>query len=95
MCKYYGVMVEMFDIKGVMVCKIMLKFLFFEFKDYVYIDIYGGVYVLFVGLFFIEEGILVVYRLGIVVYSVDYRMLFVYLFFVVFDDVKYVYCVLF
>ena len=94
MRKHYGVTVEMLDIKGVTVRKITPKSLSPEFKDHVYIDIHGGAYVLFAGLPSIEEGILIAHRLGIVVYSVDYRMPPAYPFPAALDDVKHVYRVL-
>lgn len=84
---------ELLEIVGVIVCKFMLKEVLLYFENYVYIDVYGGVYVFFGGLLSIEEGLLIVLWLGIIVLSVDYVMLLYVLVFVVFCDLKVVYLV--
>lgn len=94
MRKQYGVTVELLDMQGVAVRKITPPELSPEFKDYVYIDIHGGAYVFFAGLPSIEEGILVAHRLGIVVYSIDYRMPPSFPFPAALDDVKQAYGIL-
>ncbi|OJF69570.1 esterase [Alteromonas sp. V450] len=74
MRKHYGVQVELMRINDVAVRKITPQSVSSEYRDCAYLDIHGGAYVLHSGLASIEEGILVAARLGIVVYSVDYRM---------------------
>lgn len=74
MKKELEVDVELLKMNKVVVRRITPKAISPEFKNKVYIDIHGGAFVLFGGLPSIEEGLLVADRLGIVVYSVDYRM---------------------
>ena len=74
MKKELNVEVELMSLNNVVVRKLAPKTITPEFKDKVYLDIHGGAFVLFGGLPSIEEGLLVAERLGIVVYSVDYRM---------------------
>ncbi|MDY6977422.1 MAG: alpha/beta hydrolase [Pseudomonadota bacterium] len=74
MKKELNVDVELMSLNDVVVRKLTPKTITPEFKDIVYLDIHGGAFVLFGGLPSIEEGLLVAERLGIVVYSVDYRM---------------------
>lgn len=74
MRKQYNVSVEMKEINGVKVRKIVPASLSEQFKGKVYLDVHGGAYVFFAGLPSIEEGILIAHRLGIEVISVDYRM---------------------
>ncbi|MBT3137273.1 alpha/beta hydrolase [Alteromonas sp. ALT199] len=74
MKKELNVDVELMKLNGVVVRKLTPKAITPEFKDKVYLDFHGGAFVLFGGLPSIEEGLLVAERLGIVVYSVDYRM---------------------
>ena len=74
MKKELNVDVELIKLNGVVTRKLTPKVITPEFSDKVYIDIHGGAFVLFGGLPSIEEGLLVAERLGIVVYSVDYRM---------------------
>ena len=74
MKKELNVDVELMNINDVVVRKLTPKMITPEFEDKVYLDIHGGAFVLFGGLPSIEEGLLVAERLGIVVYSVDYRM---------------------
>ena len=74
MKKALNVDIELMNLNDVVVRKLTPKVITPEFKDKVYLDIHGGAFVLFGGLPSIEEGLLVAERLGIVVYSVDYRM---------------------
>ena len=74
MKKELDVDVKLVNISGVVVRQLTPKVITPEFSGKVYIDIHGGAFVLFGGLPSIEEGLLVAKRLGIIVYSVDYRM---------------------
>ncbi|APE07176.1 esterase [Alteromonas sp. RW2A1] len=74
MRKQFNVSVELLSIVGVTVRKITPEIINERFQNKVYIDLHGGAYVFFSGFVSIEEGILIADRLGIVVYSVDYRM---------------------
>ncbi len=74
MRKALEVDVQLMEIAGVKVRQLTPKSLSKAFAQSVYIDIHGGAYVLFGGLPSIEEGLLIAHRLGITVYSVDYRM---------------------
>lgn len=74
MKKQFGVEVELLELNGVKVRKITPPNPAPELADMAYIDIHGGAYILFGGLPSIEEGILVAARVGMTVFSVDYRM---------------------
>ena len=91
MKKELNVDVGLIKLKDVVVRKLTPKTITPEFKDKVYLDIHGGAFVLFGGLPSIEEGLLVAERLGIVVYSVDYRMPPTFPFPAALDDVVAVY----
>tara|TARA_A200000113_G_scaffold225134_1_gene244989 strand:+ start:868 stop:1833 length:966 start_codon:yes stop_codon:yes gene_type:complete len=74
MKKELEVNVELLKLGQVVVRKLTPSVVSPEFENKAYIDVHGGAFVLFGGLPSIEEGLLVASRLGIVVYSVDYRM---------------------
>jgi len=74
MKKELEVGVELLKLGQVVVRKLTPNVVSPEFENKAYIDVHGGAFVLFGGLPSIEEGLLVASRLGIVVYSVDYRM---------------------
>ena len=74
MRKQLDVSVELLDIAGVTVRKLIPSVLSPHFANHVYLDVHGGAYVFFGGLSSIEEGLLIASRLGIVVFSVDYSM---------------------
>lgn len=74
MRKKLNVSVELMEIAGVSVRKLIPELLSPCFEDHIYLDIHGGAYIFFGGLPSIEEGLLIAARLGIVVYSIDYAM---------------------
>ena len=74
MRKQFSITMELMRVEGVSVRKLTPPVLSDRFKDHVYLDIHGGAFVYYGGLSSIDEGILIAARLGIVVYSIDYRM---------------------
>lgn len=74
MRKQFRITMELMRVEGVSVRKLTPPVLSDRFKDHVYLDIHGGAFVYYGGLSSIDEGILIAARLGIVVYSIDYRM---------------------
>lgn len=74
MRKQFNITMELISVEGVSVRKLTPPVLSDRFKDDVYLDIHGGAFVYYGGLSSIDEGILIAARLGIVVYSIDYRM---------------------
>lgn len=74
MRKQFNITMELVSVEGVPVRKLTPPVVSDRFKDHVYLDIHGGAFVYYGGLSSIDEGILIAARLGIVVYSIDYRM---------------------
>ena len=74
MRKQFNITMELMSVEGVSVRKLTPPVLSDRFKGHVYLDIHGGAFVYYGGLSSIDEGILIAARLGIVVYSIDYRM---------------------